>query len=611
MADDVHSSNTNEQPTDSGKPGFDRRKFLGTLAAGAAATGLGIGPGGGPAAARVRSALSAAAAGRRVAVFGGGMGGLTVAHELAERGYQVTVYEPKAWGGKCRSMPVPGTGTGGRQDLPGEHGFRFFPGFYQNLPDTMSRIPRPGGGTARDNLVAGREEVAYYRGIVIRLPAEGSIVGTLSPQSLLTFLQTALQVGTMVPANEIAYFLQKIIAFVTSGPRRRLGQWEKMSFADFVKSSRMSPTYRELLVDMFTSTLVAAKPDKANARTMGLMAEGWAYSTLGLGGYRAPDQVLNAPTNEALIDPWLAYLRSLGVNFQMGARLTELQVANRQISGARVSTAGGTSTVDADHYVLAVPVERAIPLLNNDILAIDPGLAGLRGLTTDWMNGVMLYLKRPLRLSNGHVTFPGQPWALTSISQGQFWRNRFADAYGDGTVQDCLSLDLSAWDKPGVLYGKPAKECTPAQIINEIKEQLRRSIPLGPLALPDSNIHSYFIDPAITGLATPGVADDEPLLINTPDSWSLRPEAITALPNLYLASDYVRCDINLATMEGANEAGRKAANAVIDNSGGSEPHARLFKLFRPNEFAPIYADDDLRYSLGLPNAYDVIDPHWP
>ena len=41
-------------------------------------------------------------------------------------------------------MPVPGSGTDDRADLPAEHGFRFFPGFYRHLPDTMRRIPSPG-----------------------------------------------------------------------------------------------------------------------------------------------------------------------------------------------------------------------------------------------------------------------------------------------------------------------------------------------------------------------------------------------------------------------------------------------------------------------------------
>src|SRR5215210_5076315 len=102
----------------------------------------------------------------RVAVLGGGVAGLTAAHELAERGFAVTVYEARdRLGGKARSLPVPDSGTDGRRDLPAEHGFRFFPGFYRHLPDTMGRIPVPGksGGVA-DNLVAAERVLVAQAG---------------------------------------------------------------------------------------------------------------------------------------------------------------------------------------------------------------------------------------------------------------------------------------------------------------------------------------------------------------------------------------------------------------------------------------------------------------
>jgi NADPH-dependent 2,4-dienoyl-CoA reductase/sulfur reductase-like enzyme len=61
---------------------------------------------------------------KRVVVIGGGVAGLSAAHELIDRGYEVIVVEGRsAIGGKARTQPVPGTGTSGRKNLPGEHGF--------------------------------------------------------------------------------------------------------------------------------------------------------------------------------------------------------------------------------------------------------------------------------------------------------------------------------------------------------------------------------------------------------------------------------------------------------------------------------------------------------
>jgi hypothetical protein len=64
-------------------------------------------------------------------------------------------------------------------------------------------------------------------------------------------------------------------------------------------------------------------------------------------------------------------------------------------------------------------------------------------------------------------------------------------------------------------------------------------------------------------------------------------------------------------MEGANEAGRAAANAILKAAGSTATPAATFSLYLPPELQTFYNSDDLRYSIGLPNAFDIIDPYWP
>lgn len=82
---------------------------------------------------------------------------MSAAHELAERGFNVEFYERQSIyvGGKARSVDVENSSINGSKPLPGEHGFRFFPGFYKHVVDTMKRIPFPGNANGVfDNLIS-------------------------------------------------------------------------------------------------------------------------------------------------------------------------------------------------------------------------------------------------------------------------------------------------------------------------------------------------------------------------------------------------------------------------------------------------------------------------
>lgn len=548
--------------------------------------------------------------GRKVAVLGGGMAGLATAHELAERGFDVTVFEPTAWGGKARSIPVRHTATGGRKDLPGEHGFRFFPGFYHHVPDSMRRTPF--GNNANgvwDNLV----NTSYAKFLRGGDRADAFIFGIgPDPQALLTvdglrrYLKENLK-GQDVPPDELAYFVERLLVFLTSSDARRFGQWEYVSWWDFVGAATRSPDYQHVLAAGLTRNLVAAKETIASTRTIGHMGEAFVYNMMGQGNDGVIDRVLNLPTNEAWIDPWTEALRGLGVRFVFGYGLASYEMSGGRVRAVVVQdTAGNRVRHEADWFVSAMPVERARSYFTPAMRALDPALERLDRLQTDWMVGIQFFLREKVSLVKGHITFIDSPWALTALTQGQFWTSRdFARDYGDGTAVDCLSVDISNWDAPGMLFGKPAKECRPEEIAQEVLAQIRYHHTAGDL-LPDGIVHSWFLDPGVQYDATTRRNSNEtPLLVNTAGSWANRPDARTKIPNLFLAGDYVRTDIDLATMEGANESGRKAANAILASAGSTATPATTFTLWRNPLLAPLQAVDAVLYRLGLPNALDV------
>ena len=548
--------------------------------------------------------------GRKVAVLGGGMAGLAAAHELVERGFDVTVFEPKAWGGKARSIPVKGTGTGGRRDLPGEHGFRFFPGFYHHVPDSMARTPykkQPNG--VKDNLVTADESRFLRAGG----RADGGPFGLgpdpygiLTVEQMRKYLMDNLQ-GETVPPHELAYFVERVMVFLTSCDARRYGQWEYVSWWDFIKAETKTKEYQTVLAAGLTRNLVAAKETVASTRTIGNMGEAFIYNIMGRGNDGDVDRVLDLPTNEAWINPWMRHLRDLGVTFVMGQKLARYDVGRGRIRAVElVDRAGNRTRVEADWFVSAMPAEQARKHWSRDVLRLDPSLEQMNDLFTDWMVGIQYYLNRPVDITHGHMTFIDAPWALTALTQAQFWEDRdFPEDYGDGKAVDSLSVDISNWDAPGILYGKPAKECTPREIAREVLAQIRRHRTAGE-HLKGDIVHSWFLDPGVKWHPDRGRnTNATPLLVNTVGTWEKRPKPATAIPNLFVAGDFVQTDVDLATMEGANASARHAVNAILEASGSNAEPAQTWKLYDPPEFEAVKAADEQLYAQGLPNALDV------
>jgi 15-cis-phytoene desaturase len=517
--------------------------------------------------------------GEKVVILGAGVAGLTAAHELSKRGFDVEVYERRnIVGGKARSF---------RSDhgCPAEHGFRFFPGFYQHLHATMKDIPYDGQKNGvLDNLKETRDiQVLQASRKPVDLPTRLWRWDAVFLHSIRLGARHVFVASFGLSRRDLFHLSGRLFRLLAACPERRFADYETQSWLDFSGAKKIGGRYLKM-VRALTRSLVAAHADELSARTGGYILLQLQLAVLRPKGH--VPQVLNGPTSTVWLDPWRDYLESCNVKFHLQREVKEIRFAGGQIQKVVVADEHDVKRdVQADWYVSALPFEIMRDFVTPEMIQADQRLAGLRQLEYRWMNGIMFYLRRDVPLVDGHTIYIDSPWALTSISQRQFWKISDLGSVDGEKVAGILSVDVSDWDTAGEFcVKKAAKACTKAEIIAEVKAQLQEHLRHTGEQNPfrDDNILDVYLDDDISQPnPTREAINAEPLLINTRGSWANRPQACTTIKNLFLASDYVRTYTDLATMEAANEAARRAVNGILRSSHSTEPQCDLWPLEYP------------------------------
>jgi uncharacterized protein with NAD-binding domain and iron-sulfur cluster len=561
---------------------------------------------------------------RHVVITGAGIAGLTAATLLAEAGLRVTLCEAAAEaGGKAKSLRRP-------DGHPTEHSLRIYSDHYQTLLTLLSRIPNGEGQTILDNLV---------RIGSVRVTSEG-LIGQPHPPLPLTLKTRKGPLGKAVARVRAVFgqfrkiVVRSMMLFVGLR-RRRVGRSEilsylyahlrllwmcedrvraklcDISYGNYLGFDRISPQARAFF-SAIPRILAAARPAAEAAAILPMVLKALFHFTTSPWGLENASlttaMMMNGPTSERLIDPWLKYLRDRGVDIQFNTRIDDLVFIDGRVSS--LITADGRR-LDCDYAVLALPYLVLRRLAGqSEVRKHLPHLAESHCIEMESSNGMQCFLRDlptpcPPQLTPGVVaSYLESEWCLIAIVQGEgLWRNV---ALPQGTKY-VLSVTWSDVETPGRLFRKTLPECSPDEIVAECLAQcgIDKSIVTGwqidhELRFMEENDYRAAANALAPHLAIETktgrrLLNFSPLSILLPGARSHGPQIHTEVPNLMLAGEAAHSpDLTLfiptmekaassgyvAAMKLARHADAKAAGRIQMHFRDSFPFATLRRLDR-------------------------------
>jgi NAD(P)-binding Rossmann-like domain len=472
--------------------------------------------------------------------------------------------------------------------VAGEHGFRFFPGFYRHLRDTMQRTPifdpqtrtfTP--RTTHDNLTEVNWQVVFdparpYPASLSRRPT--TAIGGMMDQ----YRRIRQDLGYR-PIDLLRYLL-RMLRYMTSSTKRRKTYYEDLSWWDFVSTRRFDDPKQ----DRFTfgarfeqallhapKALLAMHAGHADARTYGNTSVQLFMDQFGL--HEQGDSTLSGPTSSSWLTHWRTYLEEQGVQFFLG-EVTEITRGAGGRASAAIAFPGtppatyldGEAARQAGHitdhyYVSAMDI---VGLARTTRAFRGPGdparygvLSELRKLVCEagqerdlediaqvgrtgegqgladrfqTMTGIQFHYPYHISFANGHIYFAASPWGLSAISQIQYW-GPFGIARR-GRVVGNLSIDVGSWRAEGK---HPDPNHLPRdEIAAEIHAQIQRSMHHGEHP-PGRGPRYYHLDDHIGfgsmrpdhEIALVPRRNHAPILINVVGDWKNRPTGEPWAPN--------------------------------------------------------------------------------
>ena len=517
-----------------------------------------------------------------IIIFGGGLSGLTLAHELIKQKFKILIIEKdNELGGMARSDT-------NKNLFPSEHSWRGYAPFYKNTFQLMKEIPFHDTNVFNNLSIPIEfyllyDEEYHYKSLL-----------TIKDRIILYYIGFHYLFSDNRRKYYYSYNIEPFL-------KKYLSKNGYDHIINFVTGPGYGMNKNEISMGHLLHFPMISKINK-KAHTHKHSSNGHEYEHHSDENWH----VMNGPTSDVWIIPWVKYLKENGVHFLTNTELVKINYKKNSITSVEIKQNGMIQQLRSKEYVLSINPFNTLDILRKSkIQSLQNNFKSLIDKTKSKQISFRIGINKEIKYPIDNIAFVmnDSEFNITWYPQEKHWKQK-------PSIKSLWSGTIIDFETKGKIFNKNAEHLDDAKLKKEIIYQILRSKSFEKLIYENNGFFITkedieYIEIWYEWNFNNGIQEQtNKKWVNNIYNEKFRPLQKTEYENLFLSGAHTKTSINIWSMEGAIESGKITANYILDKY--NKQNIEHYKHDLPLYIKLIQYIDNILYKLYLPNIINLL-----